>query len=161
MSGRKATTPEARFNEKWRLLSTGCKEWIAARDEAGYGRFCDEHGQMQLAHRWIFQREHKVTLPAHIDVCHSCDYPPCVNLAHLFDGTRLDNMQDCVAKGRTSHEPRNVGEKHPMARLTAEQVIEIRQQRALELPLSAIADEFGVSIAHVHRIATRQAWAHV
>lgn len=32
--------------------------------------------------------------------CHTCDNRKCINPAHLFAGTRIDNMQDCVQKNR-------------------------------------------------------------
>jgi len=37
------------------------------------------------------------------DVCHTCDVRLCCNPAHLFIGTRSDNVADCVAKGRYSN----------------------------------------------------------
>jgi hypothetical protein len=33
-------------------------------------------------------------------ICHRCDNPVCVNPDHLFDGSQLENLLDCVRKGR-------------------------------------------------------------
>lgn len=65
-----------------------------------------------------------------MDVCHKCDTRSCINPGHLFAGTRLDNMRDCVTKGRTArgdtHSQRMAGSKGAAAKLTWGQVDDIR-----------------------------------
>lgn len=56
-------------------------------------------------------------------VCHHCDNPNCVRPSHLFLGTNNDNRQDSVQKRRHAH-----GERHGAAKLTDEQIKEIRRR---------------------------------
>lgn len=35
-----------------------------------------------------------------IQICHHCDTPLCCNPRHLFPGSRSDNAQDAIRKGR-------------------------------------------------------------
>jgi hypothetical protein len=40
------------------------------------------------------------SVPDGMEVCHRCDNHWCINPDHLFLGTRLENVQDSIAKGR-------------------------------------------------------------
>lgn len=88
---------------------------------------------------------------------HRCDNPPCVNPAHLFLGTDLDNARDRDAKGR-----RAAGELHGSAKLTAETV---RAIRALHTEGAAtmrgMARRYGINRSTIKQVILRQTWKHI
>jgi HNH endonuclease len=82
------------------VTESGCWIYIGSIDGGGYGTVSTSRGQAPAkAHRLAYEEKHG-PVPDGMDVCHKCDTPPCVNGDHLFAGSRLDNMRDCVAKGR-------------------------------------------------------------
>jgi hypothetical protein len=83
-------------------------------------------------------------IPAHLEVCHACDNPPCRELRHLFLGTRADNMRDAAAKGRIRGGARS-GEANHNVKLSDNDVAEIRQRLADGESKHALARAFGVS----------------
>lgn len=99
-------------------------------------------------------------IPEGLCCCHKCDNTSCVNPSHLFLGTNQDNSSDMVSKDRT-FKPK--GEKHSQAKLTEEQVIEIRRLYALEnhMTQEKIAILFGVNRATVEYIVNRKRWNHI
>lgn len=102
--------------------SEGCWEWTASRSAWGYGKF----GLGGRGKGWVFTHRFSYEIangfiPQGFDVLHKCDNPPCVRPDHLFLGKDAENHADMVSKGRS-----NFGERHPLAKLTGEQVLEIR-----------------------------------
>ena len=81
-----------------------CWGWLAGTNKDGYGKF-KMRGKTLQAHRlsWVI---HNGIIPEGMCVLHHCDNPPCVNPAHLFLGTILDNNRDRDAKGRNGYSKR-------------------------------------------------------
>lgn len=76
-----------------------CIPWDRAVDRDGYGRAKHE-GKTWKAHRLAYVLAFG-PIPAGLEVRHSCDNPPCVNVDHLSLGTHAENMQDMVDRGRS------------------------------------------------------------
>lgn len=132
-----------------------CWPWRGYRNRKGYGVFGIRTGVSTLAHRvaWHIDTGKQ---PDEMKVCHRCDNRPCCNPAHLFLGTQLENMRDCVAKGRKER-----GSKVAIAKLTEGQVILIREMYERYVPLPTIAETFGISQVTVRDVATGKTWKHI
>jgi hypothetical protein len=136
-----------------------CWEWCAARNKWGYGRFYPQGGySSQYAHRYSYELFHG-PIPPDLQVLHRCDNPCCVNPNHLFLGTQRDNVKDMIAKG---HMVDNNGERSASAKLTAEQVRQIRQIHAQgEINQTELAHRYQVSSRTIGYIVNRQKWRSV
>ena len=80
-------------------LPDECWEWNGGRAPTGYGTFGVASGKARRAHRVAWELIHGAA-PGELCVLHRCDNPPCVNPAHLFLGTQLDNARDKMRKKR-------------------------------------------------------------
>lgn len=81
-----------------------CWIWTAAlrSSKTGYGAFRlykDGIKRTVDSHRASFEIN-VGDIPEELCVLHSCDNRKCVKPSHLFLGTKKDNTQDCISKGR-------------------------------------------------------------
>lgn len=161
-----------------------CWLWTGHRGKFGHGtigRGRRGEGHI-LVHRLAWELASGA--PAPPTVLHTCDVPNCVRndeqgtyeldgvllprWGHLFDGTRTQNQRDMQLKGRARK-----GARHQNARVTEQQVCEIRQrfaQRKLVKSrttwgdpnsITSIARDYGISYVTVFDIVHRKTWAHI
>lgn len=140
----------------WSRVSNGapdeCWEWQGATN-GRYGKFAvkirgTRRSRMFYAHRKAWELANDERVPPGMEVCHSCDNPMCCNPAHLWVGTRKQNMEDMVAKGRNQ-----AGEGHHRARVSDAEVDQIRLlANDPEMTGRSLAARFGVSPTTVSRI---------
>lgn len=123
-----------------------CWEWPGARAVAGYG-VTKRDGRQMYVHRLVWEIANARSLPVDRVVMHRCDNPPCVNPEHLLLGTHADNNGDRSAKGRSCHGPR-----HPNAKLSSEQVAEIRRRADGGWTTRELGEEYGVAQTTISRI---------
>jgi hypothetical protein len=88
-----------RLYERVEILPwSGC--WIYMGSTVkGYGVIGVGRGFQLKAHRVSWELANGRPIPRGLFVCHSCDVRPCINPAHLWLGTHLDNMTDAHKKG--------------------------------------------------------------
>jgi hypothetical protein len=142
---------------------TGCWNWIGSDNGHGYSRFWDGK-KTQYAHRFSYTAHHG-PIPDGLNVCHSCDNRRCVNPDHLWLGTAADNVHDAMRKKRNVPPPptkwKEQVEPHHWARLTREQVIEIKRALAAGEKMGDIAKRYGVGRTAIEKIRLGQRWSHV
>jgi len=123
----------------------GCWTWIPKVQTYGYGYLYVAGGRLVRASRLSFMI-HKGPIPKGLFVCHKCDNRRCVNPEHLYAGTQRQNMRDAIERERLPH-----GLAHCRAKLSDEQIIEIREARGVE-PNRVTREKFGVTANYIYKI---------
>lgn len=132
------------FDKKWRLSPSGCWEWLAVKNQDGYGRV-KRLGRLESAHRVSYEL-YKGPFDLTKHICHSCDNPGCVNPDHLWLGDYEANTKDKVIKARQ------------YKKLTEEQVLIIRDSQETN---ASLAKKYKISQASVSLIKRRINWKHL
>lgn len=126
-----------------------CWNWKAGTDYYGYGIF-KIWGKSQRAHRISYKLAHG-SIPAGMNILHSCNNPACVNPSHLRAGTQAENMQDRDNAGRHAH-----GTSWKIGTVRAN---EIRRKYADGAPVKELAKEYGILPHSVFRIISGRGYA--
>lgn len=147
-------TREARF---WSRVSVTanpekCWEWQGRCNANGYGQV-GWKGKNQLAHRIAYEMHNGIT-PS-LCVLHSCDNRKCVNPNHLRQGTRLDNSQDAISRGRNAR-----GETAGNSKLTLKNVLEIKQLHKEGTKVADLAKRFNVVPNTIYCVTSGATWKH-
>ena len=132
-----------------------CWEWTGSKVH-GYGRINSggHYGDILLAHR-VSWEIHYGPIPEGMCVLHRYDNPGCVNPTHLWLGTKADNIHDMIQKGRENHTNNLCGEAHGRAKVTEENVRNIRTSSLTLRELSLI---YGIGQTQLSRIRSGKSW---
>lgn len=134
-----------------------CWPWTGSRDSKGYERL-KAGGRTIKAHRAVYTLL-VGPIPDNLFLIHTCpggDNPWCCNPAHLRPGTRLDNAHDAVERGQQVQ-----GERHHAAKLTVEQVAQIRHRFEDGETQTWLAHVYGVSQHAIWTVVRYHQWKHV
>lgn len=145
----------------WRKVAkagrTECWMWKGAKKPSGYGNV-RRNKVYTTAHRLAWELTFG-PIPKGMQIQHSCDTPSCCNPNHLMLGTVVSNYVDMLKKGRdkTNHRNRRYGIDNHNAKLTKEQVEEIRRYYVPgKVRQVDLAEKYGVSQVLISIITRRE-----
>lgn len=137
----------------WSLVgrrdSSECWPWLGDTDRNGYGIFF-WHGRRHGAHELALSFQTGEARADGLDTCHSCDNPFCCNPKHLRFDSRASNVADMVMRGRAVK---------PGAKLTAADIVTLRERRAAGARQKDLAEQFGITDGQVSMIVRGLRWA--
>lgn len=137
----------------------GCWVWtgwkLVKRSTLRAGVLKRPEGNITSAHRYMYELYFGGQLTAKDIIFRTCENPLCVSINHLRHGLCKDHYNKQNLTPGLFH---GNGSSNPSARLTEQQVREIRDSNIKPL---ALAVEYGITESHVYRIKNRQAWSHL
>ena len=122
-----------------------CWLWLGGQSPDGYGqvRYKGDKGWITLRAQKYFW--HVYRRETSLDIAHQCHRRLCVNLRHLEEADRLDNL-------RQRHEDQHYGE---------EQRSQVRQLLAGGFTISYIADKMQAPRLYIARLSRELDWRNI
>jgi hypothetical protein len=151
-SGREPNTVDSVWRWVDKRGPDECWPWVRAsknlKTGTGHGRLDISGVPGVYAHRAAYLSTNPGSISLNVSdgmmVLHRCDNPPCCNPAHLYLGDHDQNMRDKRERKRC---PDFRGARGPHAKLTEDDVTDIRLFTIAGATANAIALLFGVSRA--------------
>jgi hypothetical protein len=138
--------------------ASNCWNWQQALSPRGYGMASYVGRKKMQAHRLSFTA-FVGSIPEGLLVRHLCHNKRCCNPEHLRPGTEQDNADDETIAGHRSGPD---GAQNGMARLTAENVREMRRDHATgRYSQRELAAKYGTTSGQVNAIVNGKSWKHV
>lgn len=130
-----------------------CLIWPYACNNGGYA-VATIGGEKKVVSRFVCERVKGPAPSAEHEAAHSCGRGAvgCVTPGHVSWKTPAQNHADKIVHG--TH---NRGERHPLSKLTEDEVISIRSQRGAVLQRD-LAKDFGITQGTVSAIQTAERW---
>jgi hypothetical protein len=139
----------SRFFDKVEMEpNSGCWLWAGGVTSHGYGMFFDGD-KVVKAHRFS-AGVHGLSLDRLI--CHKCNNRGCVNPDHLYSGSYADNLHDA------NRDLNRYGENRWNAKLTWQEVDEMRERAANGDSCYALAKEYNINIKTAYRVIKMLTW---
>lgn len=138
--------------------NSGCWIWLGtvAYPRESYPRPCLRVGaNNKFASRISFELS-VGKIPDGKWILHKCDNSMCVNPAHLYAGTREENVRDAVSRRRLRS-----GERHPKARLLESDIRLISRLRKRGWKIKTLMEWFEVSRSSIWKIYKGKTWIYV
>lgn len=136
-----------------------CLPWPFARDTKGYALMRDPTAGHRLrnVHRRLCEEKHGPPPSPDHEAAHTCGrgLHGCVNRNHLVWATRKENHQH-----KAQHGTLQAGEKHPHAKISETQALEILSLKGHE-PAHAVAARFPIGKSTIYDIWAGRSWPHL
>lgn len=141
----------------WNNVNVGevweCWNWKLSTDRYGYGKVKISHG-CYISHRAAYEMHHG-SIPDEKHILHSCDNPICCNPNHLHPGTRSENMQEMIRRGRHGK-----GYTYK-AKMTREKVDMLKIDFNSGMSKHALSRKYNISCRTVREILSGEIWRRV